>query len=94
MLYLPCFDLSKKRSHIPQGTVYDPTIEDAYNKNIELDGERISLEIHDTAGQVLKTFFSVLQRCQHPPGSHHRTVVFLQLNHNTTTLLFTYMCLQ
>ena len=40
-----------------QGTVYDPTIEDAYNKNIELDGERISLEIHDTAGQVLKTFF-------------------------------------
>ena len=83
----------KKKSHIPQGTVYDPTIEDAYNKNIELDGERISLEIHDTAGQVLKTFFSVWQRCQHPPGSPHRTVV-LQLNHYTTTLLFTYMCLQ
>merc|ERR1712004_186333 len=41
---------------------YDPTIEDAYNKNIELDGERISLEIHDTAGQdqfaaMLETYY-------------------------------------
>ena len=49
----------KKNEVTYQGTVYDPTIEDAYNKNIELDGERIALEIHDTAGQVLKTFFSV-----------------------------------
>ena len=56
LIYLPCFDSSKKWSHLPQGTVYDPTIEDAYNKNIEIDGERISLEIHDTAGQVLNTF--------------------------------------
>ena len=60
MLNLPCFDLSKKITY--QGTVYDPTIEDAYNKNIELDGERISLELHDTAGQVLKTFFLCLAR--------------------------------
>ena len=32
---------------------YDPTIEDSYMKDFELDGEPLSLEIYDTAGQVL-----------------------------------------
>ena len=31
---------------------YDPTIEDSYVKDIELDGQQLSLEIFDTAGQV------------------------------------------
>jgi small GTP-binding protein len=32
---------------------YDPTLEDAYRKdNFEVDGEAISMEILDTAGQV------------------------------------------
>lgn len=30
---------------------YDPTIEDSYRKELEVDGERISLDILDTAGQ-------------------------------------------
>ena len=31
---------------------YDPTIEDSYVKDIELDSQPLSLEIFDTAGQV------------------------------------------
>ena len=36
---------------------YDPTIEDAYMKDIELDGEPVSLEIFDTAGQASFSYF-------------------------------------
>ena len=32
--------------------IYDPTIEDLYRKDMEVDGEIIKMEICDTAGQV------------------------------------------
>lgn len=43
----------------PTGTViwlvtlqYDPTIEDSYRKQVEIDGQACVLDILDTAGQV------------------------------------------
>ena len=36
---------------------YDPTIEDSYRKQVEVDGQQCMLEILDTAGTV-KWFFS------------------------------------
>jgi small GTP-binding protein len=33
-------------------TDYDPTIEDAYRIDVEVDGEVVGLDIIDTAGQV------------------------------------------
>jgi hypothetical protein len=35
---------------------YDPTIEDSYQKQVELDGQPIMLEILDTAGSVRADF--------------------------------------
>ena len=36
---------------------YDPTIEDSYRKQVELDNQHCMLEILDTAGTV--SFFSI-----------------------------------
>ena len=41
----------------PTQESYDPTIEDAYMKDIELDGKQVSLEIFDTAGQASFSYF-------------------------------------
>ena len=41
---------------------YDPTIEDSYRKQVEVDGQQCMLEILDTAGTVRKKLL-VKTRC-------------------------------
>jgi GTPase SAR1 family protein len=40
---------------------YDPTIEDSYRKQVEVDGQQCMLEILDTAGIIC--YFLVVARC-------------------------------
>lgn len=39
---------------------YDPTIEDSYRKQVEVDGQQCMLEILDTAGTVIWILFKKL----------------------------------
>ena len=68
-LYPPCYNLnhfffskSALTVQFVQGIFvekYDPTIEDSYRKQVEIDGQQCMMEILDTAGTVKKTTFFV-----------------------------------
>lgn len=49
---------------------YDPTIEDSYRKNLDIDNESYLLEILDTAGAQIKTHLTRLTRLICPPCRH------------------------
>ena len=44
---------------------YDPTIEDSYRKQVEVDGQQCMLEILDTAGTVSRALFIVTRHLSH-----------------------------
>ena len=63
LLYLkhlyPILIISPQTVQFVQGIFvekYDPTIEDSYRKQVEIDNQQCMLEILDTAGTVSETF--------------------------------------